>query len=137
MLGMLSPASRGALMTTAIFFYVFMGLVAGYYSARLYKTFRGREWKKAAFLTSALYPLVIFITIFVLNCFIWGKKSSGAVSFSTMLELFCLWCFISLPLTYMGYYFGYRKVAFQHPVRTNQIPRQIPGHQLYAHPAIS
>jgi hypothetical protein len=53
MLGMLSPASRGALMTAAIFLYVFMGLIAGYFSARLYKTMKGREWKRAAFLVSA------------------------------------------------------------------------------------
>lgn len=56
MLGMLSPASRGALMTAAIFLYVFMGLIAGYFSARLYKTMKGREWKRSAFLTATLYP---------------------------------------------------------------------------------
>ena len=67
MLGMLSPASRGALLTASIFLWVatlktgncsiqitwriyceryeFMGLVAGYYSGRLYKTMKGKEWK--------------------------------------------------------------------------------------------
>ena len=52
MLGMLSPASRGALMTAAIFLYVFMGLVAGYHSGRLYKTMKGKDWRKASFLVS-------------------------------------------------------------------------------------
>ena len=52
MLGMLSPASRGALMTASIFLYVFMGLIAGYHSGRLYKTMKGKEWKRAAFLVS-------------------------------------------------------------------------------------
>lgn len=55
MLGMLSPASRGALGTSAIFLYVFSGLVAGYFSARLYKTMRGKEWKKAALLVIIHY----------------------------------------------------------------------------------
>ena len=32
MLGMLSPASRGALLTASIFLYEFMGLVSGYYA---------------------------------------------------------------------------------------------------------
>lgn len=50
MLGMLSPASRGALMNCAIFFYALMGSIAGFVSARIYKTIRGRRWKKAAFL---------------------------------------------------------------------------------------
>ena len=54
MLGMLSPASRGALMTAAIFLYVFMGLIAGYHSGRLYKTMKGKEWKKAAFLVTII-----------------------------------------------------------------------------------
>lgn len=60
MLGMLSPSSRGALMTSGIFMYVFMGTIAGYYAARLYKTMKGREWKRAAFLTATLYPGIVF-----------------------------------------------------------------------------
>ena len=51
---MLSPASRGALGTCAILLYVFCGLIAGYFSARLYKTMRGREWKRAALLVRIL-----------------------------------------------------------------------------------
>ena len=42
MLGMLSPASRGALLTAAIFLYEFMGLWAGYYAGRLYKTMKAQ-----------------------------------------------------------------------------------------------
>ncbi|XP_059616496.1 transmembrane 9 superfamily member 4 [Phlebotomus argentipes] len=136
MLGMLSPASRGALMTSGIFLYVFMGLIAGYFSARLYKTMKGREWKRAAFLTATLYPGIVFGTGFFLNFFIWDIHSSGAVPFSTMLSLLCLWFGISVPLVYLGYYFGYRKQAYQHPVRTNMIPRQVPAQQWYMNVAL-
>ncbi|XP_015604774.1 transmembrane 9 superfamily member 4 [Cephus cinctus] len=136
MLGMLSPASRGALGTCAIFLYVFSGLIAGYFSARLYKTMRGREWKRAALLTATLYPGIVFTTCFFLNFFIWGKHSSGAVPFTTMLALLCLWFGISLPLVYLGYFFGYRKQPFTHPVRTNQIPRQVPEQLWYLNPAL-
>lgn len=131
MLGMLSPSSRGALMTSGIFLYVFMGLIAGYFSARLYKTLKGREWKRSAFLTATLYPFHVFGICFVLNFFIWGKHSSGAVPFSTMLSLLCLWLGVSVPLVYLGYYFGYRKHPYQHPVRTNMIPRQVPTQHWY------
>ena len=48
---MLSPASRGALLTASIISYEFMGLVGGYYAGRLYKSMKGKEWKRAAFLT--------------------------------------------------------------------------------------
>lgn len=136
MLGMLSPSSRGALMSAVIFLYVFMGLIAGYFSARLYKTMKGRQWKRAAFLTATLYPAIVFGTCFLLNFFIWGKDSSGAVPFSIMIALLLLWFCISLPLVFLGYYFGYRKQPFQHPVRTNQIPRQVPEQVWYMNPAL-
>lgn len=133
-LGMLSPASRGALMNAAISLYILKGLIAGYFSARVYKTLKGREWKRAAFLTATLYPGIVFGTCFFLNFFIWGKHSSSAVPFGTMVWLMFLWFGISLPLVYCGYYFGYRKQPYQHPVRTNQIPRQVPDQLWYMNP---
>ncbi|XP_050512537.1 transmembrane 9 superfamily member 4 [Diabrotica virgifera virgifera] len=136
MLGMLSPASRGALTTAAITFYMIHGAVAGYLSARLYKTMKGREWKRAAFLTAVLYPAIVGGTCFFLNFFIWGKASSGAVPFSAMINLLLMWVFVSLPLVYLGYYFGYRKQPYQHPVRTNQIPRQVPEQHWYMNPIL-
>lgn len=136
MLGMLSPASRGALMTAAIFLYVFSGLIAGYLSARLYRTIRGVQWKKAALLTATLYPGVVFGTCFFLNFFIWGQHSSGAVPYNAMISLLCMWFGISLPLVYLGYYFGFRKQPYEHPVRTNQIPRQVPDQVWYMNPIL-
>jgi len=136
MLGMLSPASRGSLMTAIIFLYVFMGLFAGYYAGRLYKTFKGSHWKRAAFVTGILYPSFVFSISFFLNFFLWGKQSSGAIPFTTMIALFCLWFGISIPLVFLGYYFGYRKVPYSQPVRTNQIPRQVPDQIWYMHPVV-
>uniref|UniRef100_A0A4X2L0M8 Transmembrane 9 superfamily member n=1 Tax=Vombatus ursinus TaxID=29139 RepID=A0A4X2L0M8_VOMUR len=131
MLGMLSPSSRGALMTTACFLFMFMGVFGGFSAGRLYRTLKGHRWKKGAFCTAMLYPGVVFGICFVLNCFIWGKHSSGAVPFPTMVALLCMWFGISLPLVYLGYYFGFRKQPYDNPVRTNQIPRQIPEQRWY------
>ena len=39
-LGFLSPANRGGLMTAVLLLFVFMGVFAGYSSARLYKMFK-------------------------------------------------------------------------------------------------
>lgn len=109
MLGMLSPSYRGALVTSSLFLYCFMGLVAGYYGGRLYKTLKGTQWKRISFATATFYPFVLFSVCFLLNFFIWGKKSSGAVPFSTMLALLSMIFGISVPLVFFGYYFGYRK----------------------------
>eukprot|EP00096_Caligus_rogercresseyi_P004465 TRINITY_DN1873_c0_g1_i1.p1 TRINITY_DN1873_c0_g1~~TRINITY_DN1873_c0_g1_i1.p1 ORF type:complete len:628 (-),score=180.25 TRINITY_DN1873_c0_g1_i1:314-2197(-) len=136
MLGMLSPASRGGLLTAAIFLYEFMGLVAGYLGGRLYKTMKGKEWKRAAFLTATLYPGIIFSLGLFVNFFSWGQHSSGAIPFVTMLSMGAMWFGISLPLVYIGYYFGYRKKPYDQPVRTHQIPRQIPTQTWYMHPAL-
>ncbi|KAF2364066.1 Nonaspanin (TM9SF) [Trinorchestia longiramus] len=136
MFGMLSPASRGALMTAGIFLYVFMALVAGYMSGRLYRTLRGQQWKSAAFWTATLYPAYIFSIGFFLNFFVWGKESSSAIPIPTMLALFALWFFVAMPLTFIGYFFGFRKQSYDHPVRTNQIPRQVPEQVWYMHPIL-
>ncbi|VDM42616.1 unnamed protein product [Toxocara canis] len=141
MLGMLSPASRGSLMSAAIFLYCFMGLIAGYHAGRLYKTFKGGQPKRCAMQTALLFPSVILGVGFVLNFFLIGKHSSGAVPFTTMIALLLLWFGIDLPLVFLGFHFGYRKQAsllnnafvYSHPVRTNQIPRQVPDQPWYLH----
>ncbi|CAF0743885.1 unnamed protein product [Rotaria sordida] len=136
-LGMLSPSSRGALITAACFLYVFMGLIAGFYSGRIYKTIKGSNWKQTAGLTATLYPSVVCGVCLILNFFIWGKRSSGAVPFSTMLAILTMWLGISFPLVCLGFYFGYRKHPYDQPVRTNQIPRQVPEQQWFMHPVLS
>jgi len=131
MFGMLSPSARGSLITASCFLFMFMGIFSGFFGGRLYKTVRGQNWKSAAFWTSLLYPGVVFGTCFFLNFFIWGQKSSGAVPFTTMIAILCMWMGVSLPLVFTGYYFGYRKNAYEAPVRTNQIPRQVPDQPWY------
>ncbi|XP_022853149.1 transmembrane 9 superfamily member 8-like, partial [Olea europaea var. sylvestris] len=86
-LGFLSPSNRGGLMTVMLLLWVLMGLFAGYASARLYKMFKGTEWKKIALRTAFLFPATVFSIFLVLNALIWGQKSSGAVPFGTMFTL--------------------------------------------------
>merc|ERR1719401_2789849 len=111
-----------------------MGVAAGYTSALLYKLFNGEDWKLATLFTAFLYPGLVFVIFFVLNLFIWGQKSSGAVPFTTMFALLVLWFGISVPLVFLGSYFGFRKDPISLPVRTNQIPRQIPTQPWFIKP---
>lgn len=133
-LGFLSPANRGALMTCAMVLFVLLGTPAGYVSARIYKSFGGIKWKSNVLLTSMLSPGIVFGLFFVMNLILWSKGSSGAVPFSTLIALLALWFGVSVPLTFVGAYFGFRKRSLEHPVRTNQIPRQIPDQSIYTLP---
>ncbi|EKX53685.1 hypothetical protein GUITHDRAFT_156950 [Guillardia theta CCMP2712] len=124
--GFLSPANRGALMQAMLFLFVFMGMVGGYTSARFFRMFKGNRWKSNSLWTAMLFPGFVFALFFVLNLMIWGQKSSGAVPFGTLFALLSMWLFISTPLVIVGSYFGFRKQPIEFPVRTNQIPRQVP-----------
>ncbi|WOL09124.1 transmembrane 9 superfamily member 7 [Canna indica] len=137
LLGFLSPSNRGGLMTAMVLLWVFMGLFAGYSSSRLYKMFKGTEWKKITLKTAFLFPGIVFSLFFVLNAIIWGEKSSGAVPFGTMFALVFLWFGISVPLVFVGSYIGFKKPAIEDPVKTNKIPRQIPEQAWYMQPAFS
>lgn len=44
-----------------------------------------------------------------MNLVLWGEGSSGAVPFSTLVALLALWFCVSVPLTFVGAYFGFRK----------------------------
>ncbi|GFP81461.1 transmembrane 9 superfamily member 8 [Phtheirospermum japonicum] len=136
-LGFLSPSNRGGLMTAMLLLWAFMGIFAGYAAARLYKMFKGAEWKQIALRTSVLFPFTVFSVFFVLNALIWGQKSSGAVPFGTMFALVFLWFGISVPLVYLGSYAGFKKPAIEDPVKTNKIPRQIPEQAWYMNPMFS
>lgn len=53
-----------------------------------------------------------------MNLVLWGKGSSGAVPFSTLIALLALWFCVSVPLTFVGAYFGFRKrVSIAHFVK--------------------
>ena len=135
-LGFLSPANRGGLLTAMVFLYVFMGMFAGYFSSRLYKSVNGEAWRRNTTLTAFLFPGIMFAVFFTLNCIIWGEKSSGAVPFGTLFALCLLWFGISTPLVFVGSYFGFKKPSYEYPVRTNKIPRQIPEQPWYMHPTL-
>ncbi|KAI9488770.1 hypothetical protein BDB00DRAFT_846904 [Zychaea mexicana] len=133
-LGFLSPSNRGALATVMVVFFMIFGCISGFVSARIYKMNGGDKWKLNIFLAATMLPGILLSTFFALNFFLIGSKSSGAVPFGTMVALIGIWLLISIPLSAVGSYFGFRKAKVEHPVRTNQIPRQIPDQPFYLRP---
>ncbi|KAI9269610.1 hypothetical protein EDC94DRAFT_633449 [Helicostylum pulchrum] len=130
-LGFLSPSNRGALGTVMIIFFMVFSCISGFVSARIYKMNGGENWKMNIGLAATLVPGVIMSFLFAMNFFLIHSHSSGAVPFGTMITLLGLWLIISLPLSVAGSYLGFRKPRIEHPVRTNQIPRQIPDQPAY------
>lgn len=129
LLGLLSPANRGALLQAMLLLFAFMGGPAGYVSARFNKLFQGPETYRSFVVTlwtAFQYTGICFTTFLFINALLWAKGSSGAVPFKYLFVLVLLWLGVSVPLVFIGAYMGYRKPCISLPVRTNQIPRQIP-----------
>ncbi|XP_071715703.1 transmembrane 9 superfamily member 11-like [Rutidosis leptorrhynchoides] len=129
-LGFMSPASRGTLLTGMLFFYMILGILAGYVAIRMWRTvFSGdhKGWVSVCWKVACFFPGIAFLILFVLNFLLWGSGSTGAIPFSLFVILILLWFCISVPLTLVGGYFGAKAPHIEYPVRTNQIPREIPA----------
>ena len=59
--------------------------------------------------------------------FMIANDSSGAIPFGTLLLIVSIWTLVSIPLCFIGATIGFRRSAISFPVRTNQIPRQVPA----------
>ncbi|XP_047321500.1 transmembrane 9 superfamily member 11-like [Impatiens glandulifera] len=129
-LGFMSPASRGQLLTGMVFFYMILGIAAGYVAVRLWATLKSGDkngWISVSWKVACFFPSIAFLILTVLNFLLWGSHSTGAIPFSLFVILILLWFCISVPLTLVGGYFGAKASHIEYPVRTNQIPREIPA----------
>ncbi|XP_078438955.1 endomembrane protein 70 protein family [Wolffia australiana] len=128
-LGFMSPASRGMLLTGMIVLYLLLGAVAGYVAVRMWITLQGGSegWRGVAWAAAGFFPGVVFLLLALLNFLLWGSRSSGAIPISLFFLLLALWFCISVPLTLVGGLVGTRAEPIQFPVRTNQIPREVPA----------
>ncbi|KAL3623840.1 Transmembrane 9 superfamily member 12 [Castilleja foliolosa] len=102
--GFMSPASRGMLLTGMILLYLFLGIASGYVSVRMWTTIKGSSegWRSISWKTACFFPGIIFVVLTFLNFILWGSNSTGG-------------------------HFGTRAEPITYPVRTNQIPREIPA----------
>jgi transmembrane 9 superfamily protein 2/4 len=125
-IGFLSPANRGSLMIGVLLIYVMLGFIAGYVSSRLYKTFKGKQWQRCTLVTATLFPGIVFGVFFVLDICVWLYGSTGAVPLLSMLAVLTLWFGVSVPLVFLGAYFGYKTEPVTFPVVTSNIPREVP-----------
>ncbi|QIW97006.1 hypothetical protein AMS68_002524 [Peltaster fructicola] len=125
--GVLNPSFRGGFISVGLALFILAGVISGYFSARIYKTFGGTVWKQNALLTASLFPGLLFATVFILNLFVWAQASSTAIPVGTLVAVVALWLLIQLPLVYFGSWYGFvRAGAYIHPIKATTVPRQIP-----------
>lgn len=136
-IGFLSPANRGSIMIGMLLFFVMMGSAAGYTSARLFKTFKGTSWQLCTLLTAVLFPGITFALFFSMDLLVWSYGSTGAIPFVSMLAILTLWFGISVPLVFLGAFFGYKVEPIEFPTKANTIPKEIPEQPWYLSPFIT
>lgn len=130
--GILNPSFRGGFISFGVGLFIFAGLFSGYFSARVYKTFDGKDWRRNALVTALLVPGLLFGLIFIVNLFVWAQASSTAIPFGTLVAIVLLWLCIQLPLVYAGSWYGYvRGGAWEHPTKTATMSRQVPEQAWY------
>lgn len=124
--GFLSPARRGSLMISFLVFYMLSGIFAGYLSSRLYKSFRGRQWQLCTVITAILFPGMAFGLFVFFNIILFFLHSSASAPFLDVVIVAAMWCCVSIPLVFVGAYFGYKAEAIEFPTVTSTIARAIP-----------
>jgi transmembrane 9 superfamily member 2/4 len=124
--GFLSPARRGSLMNASLAFYMICSVFSGYISSRLYKAFRGRLWQVCTILTATLFPGCAFGMFLFFNIILAFMHSVASAPFLDVVIVAAMWCCVSIPLTFLGAYFGYKADAMEFPTVTSTIARAIP-----------
>jgi len=135
LLGFLSPAKRGALLTTSVLLFVLLGSVAGYVTARAAKMWGVSSWL-TILMTGTFFPGTCFGIYFVINLIMWARGAANAIPFSWLVLLVGLWI-VSLPLVFIGAVVGYKQPAIEHPLSVNELPRHIPPPQWFLHPFVT
>jgi len=135
--GFLSPAWRGSLLTAILVLYVLCGSFSGYVSSRLYKCFRGRQWQLCTLITAVFFPGICFGLFLFFNIILAFFHSSGSVPFLDVLILAAMWCCVSVPLVFLGAYFGYKKDVITFPTVTSTIARAIPPTSFFLNPRVA
>ena len=138
--GVISFEERGSLVRCALFFYIILGVVGGYVAVSVASLFEKSNIQRTlavTYLSAFLLPGISFTVFAVINFMLHLKKSSSAIGFLALFQLFFLWFGVNVPLVFIGAYLAHRKGPPSVPVRTNQIPGQIPTSPWYLRPWIA
>jgi transmembrane 9 superfamily protein 2/4 len=125
LLGFLSPANRGGLITSLLITFAIFSMASGYVTARVLKTMDKKEWK--VILGSAMmFPGSLFATFLLIDLVNWHLGASDAVPFKNIALLLLLWFGSCIPLNILGAAYGFHQEGLAHPCAVGRLPREIP-----------
>jgi len=130
----------GALISASLLCYALTSAVAGYASGSLYQQYyypaKGPHWIQCMLATAVLLPSAALAVALMLNAISLYYNTISVVPFSALVWIVTAWFLLSLPLTIAGTILGRNwSGAAKFPCRVNSLPRQIPVHRWYTHPA--
>jgi len=133
--GLASPARHRSLINCCVFLFAVFGAVNGYESTRWYRYFQGGDsFRSHVFKTAMFYPAFNFAVFLVIDLVVWadsGSAATNAVPFGTFVVLVAIWSFLSVPMVYLGAYYGKKSEPISVPCRTRRIRRVVPSKAWY------
>jgi transmembrane 9 superfamily protein 2/4 len=130
-LGFFRQESRGSLLTMMIIVFVFMSIIGGYSSSRLYKLLNGRNYIKNLFYVSFLFPGFCFFLLIVINILYKLEGSNISINFYDIMSLLILWLCCSFPLVCIGSFIGFKQKKISLPCKVNPLPMTIEKKQWF------
>ena len=132
--GFLSPAQRGSVVLSFLAMYALLGGLAGFVSARLDRATAGTAWSRTTLGTACLVPGVCGLVWLGLDLALLEEGSTGAVPLDAVARLVAAFCFVTVPLVYVGAAVGYAKPAPEWPSKVSKVPRPVPAQPPILHP---
>ncbi|KAJ9470729.1 Transmembrane 9 superfamily member 7 [Diplonema papillatum] len=130
-LGYLSPANRGSLISAALFLFVFMSLANGMVTGYLLNMFQRRQWR-TVFLSGFAYPGILFGVWLVMESVIFFLRSgANTAPLVELVKIMVLWIGISVPLVILGAAFSFRWPVVEPVTKVQKVPRNIPPQRDY------
>eukprot|EP00916_Digyalum_oweni_P017371 GHVL01028449.1.p1 GENE.GHVL01028449.1~~GHVL01028449.1.p1 ORF type:complete len:522 (+),score=21.24 GHVL01028449.1:229-1794(+) len=124
---------RGVLVSVGGTCYMITAAIGGYVSAHLYASLGGQKWAWNIVLTALMFSGPAFIAWSFLNSVAIAYESTAAFPALTILFLFTLYLFVTLPLTIIGGIWGRKRAQTVNPFprKTNKLAREIPTSRWY------
>lgn len=133
LLGFLSPASRGALLSALLITFAMFSFASGYVTSRVLKMFDKKAWK-TIFGSAMIFPGGLFFAFFFIDLINWHLGASDAVPAKEIGVVFLLWVGSCVPLNVLGAAYGFHQEAITYPCKVGKLAREIPEQRWFLRP---